>query len=163
MSTKSIDAAISTSEAAVLLKLSGRRTRELCESGFIDRLADDRVTIRSAVWGWLRFWQESDRRQAARDAEGKRFRDARARSFEVKNAQREGRLVDLQEHLDLFGEVFGTLKSGLDGVPAEVTTDQAMRGKIEAAINDVLQRAADLFEAATKDVVEDTKARGTRR
>lgn len=144
------DVTISTTAAGDLLEIGAERVRQLIKDGYIERAARGQVKLRSAVQGYLRFRNEADRR-ASKSASASRVQDARAHEIEIRTAEREGRLIDLNEHLDLFAECFGALKAGLAGVPARLTRDMGFRRKIEQEIDDVLRQCADRFEQAARD------------
>ena len=151
--TKSPDpclAAISTARVAKLLGVTPVRVRQLVTEGYIEKAGRDRIVIEVAVQGYLRFRNEADRR-SSKSASASRVQDARAREIDLKVAEREGRLIDVVEHRDLFAECFGTLKAGLAGVPARLTRDMSFRRKIEQEIDDVLRQCADRFEQASAD------------
>lgn len=145
------DALITTAQAASLLEIGGERVRQLVKSGHIEKRGKDQVLLASAVRGYIRFLKD-DARRSSKSASASRVQDARAEEIALKVAERKGRLIDIVEHRDAFAEVIGTLKSRLDGVPAQVTNDGALRGKIESAIDDALRRAADRFEQATLEL-----------
>jgi len=153
---------LSTAQVALLLKVTPAWVRELSRAGHITKTGRDRFELVASVHGCLDYIRDEQRR-STKSASASRVQDARAREIQLRVAEREGRLVDLVEHQDLFVEVFGALKAGLAGVPAEVTADRAMRGKIEAAINHVLQHAAERFEAAAEETAAGAKSKGARR
>jgi len=144
-------AVISTARAAKLLgDLTSVRVRQLIAEGYIEKAGRDRIVIETAVLGYLRFRNDDDRR-SSKTASASRVQDARAREIDLKVAEREGRVVDLTEHMDLFAECFGALKAGLAGIPARLTRDMSLRRKIEQEIDDVLRQCADRFEQAARD------------
>lgn len=153
-----IEAGISTVLAGELLQLGPERVRQLIKDGYVVRSAHGRVTIRQAVQGYLRFRDDSERR-SSKSASASRVQDARAREIDVRTAERDGRLVDLTEHLDVFAEVIGALKAELMGVPAQASAAMDVRRKIERAINDALGRCAIRFEKASAEAVAETRRR----
>lgn len=147
---EALDATVSLTRAGELLGVSGEWVRKLIAKGHLTR-TDNGVKPLDAFHGYIKFLKD-DGRRTSKTATASRVQIARAREIELKIAERKGELIDIVEHRDLFAEVFGMVKLGLDGVPAQVTSDVAQRGKIEAAIESVLRRAADRFEAATADL-----------
>lgn len=143
-------AEVSTARAAKLLGVTPVRIRQLIAEGYIAKTGRDRIVLEVAVQGYLRF-RNDDNRRSSKSASASRVQDARAREIDLKVAEREGRLVDIVEHIDLFAEVFGALKAGLAGVPARLTRDMSFRRKIEQEIDDVLRQCADRFEQASAD------------
>lgn len=142
---------LSTAQAAELLEITAERVRQLVKSGHIEKRGKDQIPLLSAVRGYIRFLKEDERR-SSKSASASRVQDSRAREIDLKVAEREGRLVDVVEHRDIFAEVFGTLKAGLAGVPARVTRDMDHRRKLETEIDDILRQAADRFEQASRDL-----------
>ncbi|MBX9740504.1 MAG: hypothetical protein K2X62_10540 [Beijerinckiaceae bacterium] len=142
---------LTTAQAGALLELSAERIRQLIGAGYIEKHGKDQVPLVSAVRGYIRFLKD-DERKASRTAAVSRVQIARAREIEFKIAEREHRLIDIAEHEDLFAEAFGSIRSGLAGVPARVTRDVELRRRIEAGIDDVLRRAADRFEEGTANL-----------
>lgn len=142
---------LTTAQAAALLELSPARIGQLIKSGHIEKRGKDQVPLVSAVRGYIRFLKDEERR-ANKSAAASRVQDARARDIELKIAEKESRLIDMVEHLDLFAEAFGIVKTGLAGVPMRATRDQDLRRKIEAEIDDVLGKAARRFEQGTANL-----------
>lgn len=141
---------LTTAQAAELLEITAERVRQLVKSDHIEKRGKDRIPLVSAVRGYIRFLKEDERR-SSKSASASRVQDSRAREIDLKVAEREGRLIDVVEHRELFAEVFGTLKAGLAGVPARVTRDMDHRRRLETEIDDILRQAADRFEQASRD------------
>lgn len=137
----------STSQIAALFGLTAERVRQLAAAGHFERSGRGRIAVMQAVQGYLKFLRD-EARVGSKSAATSRVQDARAREIDLKIAERDGRLIDVVEHRDLFAECFGIIKTGLDGTPARLTRDQTFRRKIETEIDDVLRRAADRFEQA---------------
>jgi hypothetical protein len=142
---------LTMAQAAALLEMSPERIRQLVKTGYIEKRGKDQVPLVSAVRGYIRFLKDEDRR-SSRTASASRVQDARARDIELKIAEKESRLIDMVEHLDLFAETFGVVKSGMAGVPLRSTRDPELRRKIETEINDVLAKAARRFEQGTANL-----------
>lgn len=140
---------VTMAEAGEELGVGAERVRQFIKEGLVERGPRGKVSLVSAYRGYVKFLKDDERR-SSKSASASRVQDARAREIELKVAAREGRLVDVVEHLDLFAEVFGSLKAGLAGIPARVSRDMAHRRKIETEIDDVLRQAADRFEQASR-------------
>lgn len=141
---------MTTAQVAELFEITAERVRQLVKSGHIEKRGKDQVPLVSAVRGYIRFLKDENRR-SSKSASASRVQDSRAREIDLKVAEREGRLIDVVEHRDIFAEVFGTLKAGLAGVPARVTRDMEHRRRLETEIDDILRQAADRFEQASRD------------
>lgn len=103
---------------------------------------------------WLR---EQDRRSSKSAAES-RVRDARAEEIMLRVRLRAGDLMQRSEHVDILDEVVGMFRAELSGLPARLTRDLQERGRIEQAVNDILDR----ISAAAADTARNLAvARGT--
>jgi hypothetical protein len=134
------------------------RVRQLAKAGWIAQegpARDRRYRLLDVVQGYIRFRDDEDRR-ANKSAAHSRITDARTREVELKNAQREGRLIELDEAIDVVEAVIGLLRSQLSGLPARVTRDLHLRYTIETTVHDILDTIADL-------AAERSKALGARR
>jgi phage terminase Nu1 subunit (DNA packaging protein) len=149
---------VNTDQAARLIMKGPERIRQLAKEGWIVQTGtkqDRRYRLLDVVQGYIRFRDDEDRR-ANRSAAHSRITDARSREVELKNAQREGRLIELDEVIAMIDELIGLLRSSLSGLPARVTRDLQFRRTIETAVNDILNTIADF-------AIERAKALGARR
>jgi phage terminase Nu1 subunit (DNA packaging protein) len=149
---------INTDQAAKLILKGPERIRQLAKEGWIVQTGtktDRRYRLLDVVQGYIRFRDDEDRR-ANKTAAQTRIQDARSREVELKNAQREGRLIDLEEVLAVIAEIIGLLRLQFSGLAARVTRDLQFRRTIETAVKDILYRIADL-------AAERAKALGARR
>jgi phage terminase Nu1 subunit (DNA packaging protein) len=149
---------VNTEQAAKLIMKGPERIRQLAKAGWIAQAgtpSDRRYRLLDVVQGYIRFRDDEDRRTSKMAAHS-RIQDARSREVELKNAQREGRLIDLDEVLSVVEELVGLLRSQLSGLPARVTRDLQFRRTIETALNDILDAIADV-------AAERAKALGSRR
>ncbi len=129
--------------AGRLLMVSAERVRQLAKEGWIEKQGKDQFYLVDVVQGYIRFRNDSDRR-AQKSAADSRVRDARAREIELRNALREGRLIETEEALSIVEEMVGIFRAETAGLPARVTRDLQFRRTIETAVNDILERIADL-------------------
>src|SRR5262249_9029252 len=145
---------LTTREAGELLQISATWIRRLVDAGFIEMTGRDQVRLISAVQGYVRHLKD-DQRRASKSASLSRVQDARASGLELRNAEREGRLMDIEEVREIVADWAGKLKTGLDSVPAQVAADdRPTRDKIEQAIDGVLLDVASHFEQAIGKLVE---------
>jgi phage terminase Nu1 subunit (DNA packaging protein) len=149
---------VNTDQAARLIMKGPERIRQLAKEGWITQQGnknDRRYRLLDVVQGYIRFRDDEDRR-ANKTAAHTRITDARSREVELKNAQREGRLIELDDVIEMIDTLIGLLRSSLSGLPARSTRDLQLRRTIETAINDILATIADT-------AIERTKALGARR
>jgi phage terminase Nu1 subunit (DNA packaging protein) len=144
---------INTEQAARLLMKGPERVRQLVKAGWIAQgggaANDRRFRLLDVVQGYIRFRDDEDRR-ANKTAAHTRITDARSREVELKNAQREGRLIELEEAIAVIEAVVAMFRLLLSGLPARVTRDLQFRRTIEIALNDILDSVADLAAKRSK-------------
>ena len=128
--------------AGRLLMISGERVRQLSKEGWIAKAGHNKFHLVDVVQGYLRFRNDADRR-STKTAADSRVRDARAREIELKNAQREGRLIEVDDAIEVVDKIVGVMLTGLSGLAARATRDLQVRRDIERAINETKQEIAD--------------------
>jgi hypothetical protein len=149
---------LTTDQAARLIMKGPERILQLAKAGWITQEGSynrKQYRLLDVVQGYIRFRDDEDRR-ANKSAAHSRITDARSREVELRNAQREGRLIDLDEVLAFVEALVGMFRLLLSGLPARITRDLQFRRTIETAVNDILERIADL-------AIERAKALGARR
>ncbi|VIO80100.1 hypothetical protein [Bradyrhizobium ivorense] len=129
--------------AGRLLMVSAERVRQLSKEGWIEKQGKDQFYLVDVVQGYIRFRNDADRR-AQKSAADSRVRDARAREIELRNAVREGRLIEIDEAMAIVEQMTGLFRAETAGLPARVTRDLQFRKTIETALNDILERVADI-------------------
>lgn len=138
---------ISAEQAAQLVELSTERLRQLVKEGFIPPPPKRGFyTLVGVVRGCLNFYRDTERRATKVAAESK-VRDARAREIELRIAEREGRVIDLEDTQDVFMHMTGLLRSTLSGIPAAYTRDLAERRRLEALITHAIDQFCGGLEA----------------
>lgn len=142
-------------QITTLLALSAARITQLVQSGHIPKAGLNQYPLVGSVQGILRYLR-SERPGRAKGAAASRLQEAKARSVELANAEREGQLIELDEHHAIIDHVFGLLKTGLSGLPARLTRDRAERRRIEDEVNAILHSAA----SANQQMAEQLEARG---
>jgi hypothetical protein len=133
--------------------VSPERIRQLSKDGWIEKQGRDQFFLVDVVQGYIRFRNDSDRR-AQKSAADSRVRDARAREIELRNAVREGRLIEIDEAIAIVEEMIGLFRAETAGLPAHVTRDLQFRKTIETAVNDILERVADIAAERGRAVAE---------
>ncbi|WP_375791190.1 hypothetical protein ACE102_07515 [Bradyrhizobium sp. vgs-9] len=134
---------LTSSLAGRLLMISAERVRQLSKEGWIEKQTKDQFYLVDVVQGYIRFRNDADRR-AQKSAADSRVRDARAREIELRNAVREGRLIEIDEAIGTVEQMIGLFRAETAGLPARVTRDLQFRKTIETAVNDILERVADI-------------------
>jgi hypothetical protein len=128
-------------DAGALLGVSDEWVRRLIGDGYIKRTERGTVLRDDVAAGYIRWLKDEDRR-SSKTASASRRDEARTREIEQRIAERDGRLIDLEEHEAVLDEIVGTLKAGLVGLPASVTRDLELRAKIETAVDGILTDAS---------------------
>lgn len=131
--------------AGRLLMIGPERIRQLNKAGYIPIPKRGFTTIVGAVQGYIRFLKDEDRKQTQTGA-AERARDARAREIEQKIAERDRKLIPIEDHelaMDLFA---GVVIGELDGQAARITRDMALRRLIEADVHGAKIRIAAALE-----------------
>ncbi|WP_213257257.1 hypothetical protein [Bradyrhizobium sp. sBnM-33] len=144
---------ITSALAARLLMVSPERIRQLSKEGWIERQGRDQFFLVDVVQGYIRLRNDSDRR-AQKSAADSRVRDARAREIELRNATRERRLMEIDEAMAIVEDMIGLFRAQTAGLPARVTRDLQFRRTIETAVNDILERVADIAAERGRAVAE---------
>ncbi|WP_166304277.1 hypothetical protein [Bradyrhizobium sp. 2S1] len=149
---------ITSALAARLLMVSPERVRQLAKEGWIEKQGRDQFYLVDVVQGYIRFRNDSDRR-AQKTAADSRVREARAREIELRNAVREARLIETDEAMAIVEDMIGLFRAETAGLPARVTRDLQFRKTIETAVNDILERVADIAAERGRAVEEARAAR----
>ncbi len=137
----SLDTEISTESAAELLGVTSARVRQLVASGHIARAGHGRISLRSAVAGYVRSLKESasDRTQNAAE---NRVRDARAREIEMRLAREERELIPQDEAQQAMMMLSTFVAQQFQGLPAQITRDMALRKQIEKNLDQAQENIA---------------------
>lgn len=128
--------------AGRLLMVTAERVRQLIKAGYIERTRPGYTTIPSAVQGYIRFLKDEDRKNTKTAADS-RVRDARAKEIELRVAREERELIPLDEATLAMDLLVGVVNKELDGAPARITRDMALRRVIEADLHGAKTRIAD--------------------
>lgn len=133
---------ISIDTAAALLELTPKRIRQLVQAGFIKMHRRAHTTITSTVRGYIRFLKDEERKQTQTGA-AERARDARAREIEQKIAERDRRLIPVEDAELAMQLLVGAVSKEMDGMAARITRDLTLRRVIEADVHGAKTRIAD--------------------
>lgn len=127
--------------AGRLLMIGPERIRQLNKSGYIPIPKRGFTTIVGAVQGYIRFLKDEDRKQSQTGA-AERARDARAREIEQKIAERDRKLIPIEDAEFAMDTLVGAVSKELDGQAARITRDMALRRLIEADVHGAKTRIA---------------------
>lgn len=140
-------------QASKLLMLSLERLRQLARMGYIPKATKAGYPLVQTVQGYIRFLKDEERRTSKVQAESG-LKAARQREVELRIAEREGRVVDMEDVEAFFAFNTSTFRAELEGVPAAVTRDLKMREAIEQAIDGAISR----FERRYREAGEALRA-----
>lgn len=133
---------ITSGEAATMLLMTVSWLNQMQNLGQLPRGRIKGVVDRDAVaQAYVRFLK-GERKAKTHVAAENRVREARAREIEIRNAERDHRLIELTEAMAVTDEIVGMLRSEIIGLPARVTRDRQLRARLDAEILDTLNRAS---------------------
>jgi hypothetical protein len=135
--------AVPLEAAAALLKCTPRWIQMLAKEGWIAKADRGRYPLVGLIHGYIDWRDDADKRATRKQSENK-VRDAKADLVQLQIEERSRKLVDeaRTEALATCDLVIGGIRSDLVSLPARITSDLAMRQRIETAIDDVLRAAA---------------------
>ena len=125
--------------AGRLLMIGPERIRQLNKAGYIPIPKRGFTTIVGAVQGYIRFLKDEDRKATATGA-AERARDARAREIEQKIAERDRRLIPVEDAEFAMDTLVGVVNREMDGMAARITRDMVLRRQIEAEVHGAKNR-----------------------
>lgn len=124
-----------------LLMLTPERLRQLAKEGHIPRAVKGRYPLGPTVQGYVRYLRDEARR-SSKSAAVSRKDDARTREIELRIAERENRLIDIDEHDAVLDEIVALIRSSMAGLPARATRDLAVRREIEKQVDECFRAAS---------------------
>ena len=128
-----------------ILGLTPRWIRQLTAENVIKKNGRGKYPVAASVQAYVAWVKAAQQRAAPSDAK-ERLLQARAKSIELQNAEREHRLVDTEEAIGALDEIVGIFRSEMDGLPARLTRDLDERKIVEQAVDAIGHRAADKLE-----------------
>lgn len=134
------DGSISAVSLAQLLMLTPRHLSRLVGEGWIQKSATGRYSLVSGVQGYVRYLRDETRRNSKSGAVQKR-EDAKTREIEQRIAQRDRKLIAVEECFAVVDKVIGTFRAAQDGLGAEFTRDMGERNRLEGLLNGTYTRA----------------------
>jgi hypothetical protein len=147
---------ITTEELRLLIDYSKAGIVSLEQQGIIQRDARDTWPIPSTLIKLVGHLRAKIRQgQSPEDA---RWRAARARELELRIAQRENKLISIDEANGALENLIGLCLTELSGLPAAVTRDLAIRQAIEKQIFVMRKRIAERLEQQARSLGEHGRA-----
>lgn len=138
---------ITASQASKLLMVTPQWLRQLAAKGYIPKAVKGQYPLVATVQGYIRWLKDEERRTSKVQAESG-LKAARQREVELRIAEKEGRVVDMEDVEAFFSFNAATFRAELEGVPASVTRDLKLREAIEQAINGAISRFERRFREA---------------
>lgn len=142
--TEARGAFIGAEVAAALIMVTPRRLQQLTTEGWIKREGRGQYTIKDVVQGYIAF-KDDLLRKAEKNATENRIRDARAREIELRTAREEGALIPTDEAVAYTQAIVGELISHMNGLPAQITRNLDERRKIEAMLDRIRKKVAEVI------------------
>lgn len=136
---------VTVKEAAATSGFSHVWIGTLVAEGYITRQPNGRLRRIDVFRGLLKFKTDEDRR-ATKNAAESRVKDARAAEIELRVAVRRREVIPLSDAEAGFAALSGIVREALDGFPARITRDRALRLSIERETNDALRRISETAE-----------------
>lgn len=145
----SIPEEVSAEELAALLGVTPKTVRNHADRGVVVRSGRGKYLASASIRNLL-----ADARKASRSNELDREQLAlvkeKRRAAELRNAQAEGELIDLEEAFAVLDTIIATYRIGLDSLPARITRDVALRHKIKSECDATLIEAGNKFTEFAK-------------
>jgi phage terminase Nu1 subunit (DNA packaging protein) len=140
---------VTTADLALVLGITERRIQQLEKPGVFRRLGHGEWDLADSVQSYLRHRLQSEirrRRPPSRGNADEKLKTAKAAREELKLGLEERTLMPTEEAIAVLDDIVGTIRADMAGVPARLTRDMALRGRMETEIDAVFGRAADSFE-----------------
>ena len=137
---------ISLATASVLVGLSPRRIQQLQQQGFIPApVKRGQYALVGLVQGVLHYYRDENR-NATKTAAASRKDDARTRLLDLEVAEREHRLIDIDEALAVVDEIMATCRTAMESIAPRVTSDLVLRDKIDTVVDVALGKMSSAFD-----------------
>lgn len=156
MASATVRDEISTKKLAEVLGVGDRWIQQLEAKGIIAKSRHGKWPLAECVQAYIKFKVDSELARVVPEetSPGERVKQERARKLRLENDEKEHRLVQTPDAVAALDAIVGPLRADLSGVPARVTSDVALRRRIEDAIDTVLRGLADRFKKAGRDLRE---------
>jgi hypothetical protein len=145
------DVEVSGAELAAWCGVSPKRIDQLLAEGVVHREAKGRYRLKAnvvSVFGWLR----STKRRSSRSQADREWRRQRAREVELRVAERERPLIEVEDAFEVVDVTLGFMRAEIGSVPARISRDVGLRRQIDTELNNVLARVVEKLAAERKRV-----------
>ena len=139
---------VSIGEICRITGYSPRRIQQFASEGAVPRAANGKYPLAASIQGILKALKSS----RTVTSEARRILEAKARALELRNAETEHRLIEMETVTEAVAEISGIFRSELAGLAAASTRDLAVRADIEVNLNGALDRCRARFDAACDDM-----------
>lgn len=140
---------IPAAQAARLIMVTTQWLRQLSAKGYIPKAVKGNYPMIAVVQGYIKFLKDEERRTSKVQADSG-LKAARQREIERRIAREEGKLGEMDDFEAVFAFVMTKLRAEVLGVPASVSRDLDLRGKLEEGLNGAFSRARSAFGDATE-------------
>jgi phage terminase Nu1 subunit (DNA packaging protein) len=127
--------------AAQLIMVTPRWIQKLAKEGWIPKAERGKYSLIGVVQGYVNYLKDENRR-TSKSAADSRVRDARAREIELRVARQQAELIPYSEHVAILDEILGTIRAAMEGAPARITRDLAVREDLRGVIHETLDKAS---------------------
>lgn len=138
---------ITVAQASKLLMITPQWLRQLAAKGYGPKAVRGHYPLVGVVQGYIKWLKDEDRQSTKAHADTG-LKAARQREVELRIAEKEGRVVDMEDVEAFFAFNAATFRAELDGIPASVTRDLKLREAIEQAIDGAISRCERRFREA---------------
>lgn len=149
MATTDFPEEATAEQLADLLGVTPKTVRNHAQRGVVVKASRGKYLLAESIRNLL-----ADARKASRsnelDAEQLALVREKRRAAELRNAQTEGQLIELEEAFAVLDQIVATFRIGLDGLPARITRDIALRKQIKAECDATLTEASKKFDDFAK-------------
>ncbi len=151
----------STKQIVALAEIGEDRLAQIEQAGFIKRTARNRWPVVETLVGLVRFYRDQNRRGPKSEADAE-WRRAKAREIQIRIAEREHKLIALEEVFTAWDFCIAVLVTHLTSVPARCTRDLLLRQTIEREIDLARNAAADVYAKHAASLRKNGRAAPTR-
>jgi hypothetical protein len=127
------------------LDLSRQRVGQLVSEGVLVRLKNGGFDLDDSRIRYIR-WLRDDQRRAVQTMQRARLDELKAREIEIRIAEADHRLVELDEVFDLLVEIIGTTKAEFYGLPARWTRDPVEMERLRGDIDEILTKISERWQ-----------------
>jgi hypothetical protein len=139
---------VSTADLALILGVTPRRLQQLAAAKVFLAARHGEWELAASVQAFVKHQVESEAAKHAktRGKAREKLDQVKAEREALKLDQERAALMPTAEALAILDDIVGVIRTGCAGLPARITRDLALRGKIETELDAILGRAADQLE-----------------